>query len=157
VGIRAEARPSRWIEGREGDVPVARDVGEAARREVGRAAERRELLRDTRERLAGGRALGHVALDAEHGDVRGLRSRAEDAERALVRLVGRVARNRELLEPALRNLLCGERTENREDDPADRHEAAVPHDRARKPGQGALSRRLSLEYFWVRVHLNSSV
>ena len=107
--VRAEARPAGRIEGRERRVPVARNVGEASGGEVGRGAKRRELLRDPRQRLAGRRALRHVTLDAHHGDVRGLRSRAEDVKRPLVGLVGREAWNRKLLQPALRNLLRAKR------------------------------------------------
>jgi hypothetical protein len=56
--------------------------------------------------LFGGGALGHVALDVDHDDVGGLRSRAERLQRALIGLVGGEARNRELLQPPLRHLLA---------------------------------------------------
>src|SRR6266498_2328840 len=85
--VGAEARLPRRVEGGEGRVPVAGDVGEAAGREVGRGAELGELLRDLGERVSNRGALRHIAGHAQDGDVRRLLSGAERVQRALVRLI----------------------------------------------------------------------
>ena len=61
--------------------------------------------------------LGPVALDREQPHVRRLGAVAERPERALIRLIGRIARDRELLQPAGGDLLGRERAEDRQHDP----------------------------------------
>jgi hypothetical protein len=62
-------------------------------------------------------ALGRVALRLEYDDVRGPIAATEPIERPLVRLVGRVAGDRDRLEPTLRDLGGREAAENGERQP----------------------------------------
>src|SRR6266516_7846240 len=68
--------------------------------------------------------------DEHHGRCLAVPERVDDA---LVGLVRGVARNRELLEPALRHLLRAERAECNEEDPrADHEQAATMNDAAER-------------------------
>jgi len=71
-----------------------------------------------------------VALRGHDDDERSVFAASEGLQRALVGLVGRVAGDRERLEPALRNLGGRERAEDRESEPRADHEQAVADDLA---------------------------
>ncbi len=83
--------------------------------------ENQELTRDPlftaatgRDRLLDPGLLADVAVrDGEDRDAAGTAARAERLERALVGLVGAVARNRELLEPAVGELAGRHRSGDR--------------------------------------------
>src|SRR5207302_3889525 len=74
------------------------------------------------------RALGGVARGVEDDDIGRPDARPEGLQRALIRLVGRLTRDREALVPALRDLPGGEGAEESEDDPGADHLPAIPGD-----------------------------
>ena len=132
--LRVEALLPRRIERRERRVAVVRDVcGVAVGGEERRHAEVRELRGDLRRSLRDAVVLRDVTLRAEDDHVRRLRARAEGLERALVRLVGGVAGDRELLEPACRDGLRGVRAEHRQADPRGDEVPPPPHDDVGEP------------------------
>jgi len=83
-------------------------------------------------RLLDRAALRRVAARAEDDDVGRPHATAEGFQRSLVRLVGGLARDREALVPALRDLAGGEAAEEREDDPGDDDGAPMTGDGVRE-------------------------
>src|SRR5207248_9554004 len=104
------------------------DVGSTAGCEV--RADARALVDrlSSRDRLPDSLRLRDVAGAVEDCDHRRLLAVPEGMERALVRLVGRVAGDRELRQPALRHLPGGEPAEQREYDPGGDHDPPAAHD-----------------------------
>src|SRR5213078_5405935 len=98
-GRRAEGRRLRRVDLGEGRVAVLRDIGAAAGGEVRRGPRARVHGSGRGDRTLDALHLCHVAVAVEDGDERRLLAGAEDLERLLVRLVRRVARDREALEP----------------------------------------------------------
>ena len=80
-------------------------------------------------------ALRRVALRVEDDDVRRPDADAECLERALARLVGGLARDREALVPALRDLAGGEAAEEREHEPGADDGPAVTSDEVGEAGE----------------------
>jgi hypothetical protein len=71
----------------------------------------------------------------EDDDVRRPHTGAERLQRPLIRLVCRLARDREALVPPFRDLPRGVRAEQREDDPHSDHEPAVSRDPVGETGE----------------------
>src|SRR5207302_6118180 len=102
--VGAEARRTGWVDLRERGSPVVREVCGAARRPVGRDTRAAIHACGCIDRLLDPRCLGDVPARVEDGDERRLLAGAEGVQRPLIRLVGRITRNREALEPSLRHL-----------------------------------------------------
>ena len=140
VHRRAEGRRLRRVDLGEGRVPVLRDVGAVlAGREVRRVARAGVDRRGCRDRLLDPGLLGDVAVGVEDRHERRLLAGAEGLQRPLVRLVRRVARDREALEPALRHLARREGAEQRQHDPRRDHDLAAADDQVREPREPRLS------------------
>ena len=124
----AEVRYSARVDRGERRVPVLRNVGVAARREVG--ADPRLGICRLRfvDRVRDPALLRDVARAVEDGDHRRLCAAAEDVQRPLICLVGRSAGDRELRQPALRDLAGREGAEDRQHDPHADHEPAAADD-----------------------------
>ena len=131
-GSWREVRDAGGIDRRVRRVPVLGDVRQAPGREVRRRA--RAAIRALRcgDRAGDAAFLRHVARAVEDRDQRRLLAGAEDLQRLLVRLVRRIAGNRELRQPALRHLPGREAAEEREHDPEADHAAAAANDQVRE-------------------------
>ena len=117
AALGADVRRAGRVDLHEGRVPVVRDVRGAACREERARPRAGTCLERSCHRRANRFALRRVALGLEHDDVRRAIAGPEPIERPLVRLVGRVAGDRERLEPALRHLGGGEAAEDGERQP----------------------------------------
>src|SRR5581483_184511 len=101
------------------------------------------------------RVLRGVAARVEDDHVRWPDAGAEGLQRPLVRLVRGLPRDREALVPALRDLVGGERAEDREHDPDADDEPASTDDHVREPGQHppedtALAMRCQIIYYLTK-------
>ena len=117
AALGVDVRRAGRVELHEGRVPVVRDVRGAACREERARPRAGTCLERSFHRRGNRFALGRVALGFEHDDVRRAIAGPEPIERPLVRLVGRVAGDRERLEPTLRHLGGGEAAEDGERQP----------------------------------------
>jgi len=127
--LAAESGRARPEDLGERRMAVLRDVGVAAGVEEGAEACTGCCCCGGLDRLFDARCL-RVALRGHDDDERSVFAASEGLQRALVGLVGRVAGDRERLEPALRNLGGRERAEDRESEPRADHEQAVADDLA---------------------------
>ena len=130
----------------EGRVAVLRDVGRCS------PVEKYELTREPGTSPRPARSLPRSRscfvtspFDVEDRDERRLLAGAERLQRPLVRLVRGVARDRELLEPALRDLHRGEGAEEREPDPGYDDELPSTEDEVSETPQHALARVSTLD------------
>ncbi len=149
---RGETGSSGRVDLGERRVPVLGDIGAAAGGpERGDAGARVDLRCGGDRSLDAGR-LRHVAGAVEYGDERRLLARAERLERSLIRLVRRVAGNREALEPTLRDLTGRKRAEQRQQHPDADHGTPATDDQV---GEARESRHelLSSIRFWTAFEL----
>src|SRR5512132_3372654 len=109
-------------------MPVPGDVGPAPGVEVRADSHGRVLALEASERRLEPRGLRDVTGRVENGDVRSLGAVPECLQDSLVRLVRRVAWDRELLEPAVRDSGRRKEAEREETDPGGDDEQAVLHD-----------------------------
>src|SRR5439155_18206478 len=118
---------------RERRVPVLRHVCVATGREVVAEACPRVLSRGLPESRRDPRNLRHVASGCDdHRHERRVLAVSKQLHRPLVRLIRGIARDRERLQPALRDALRRIGAEDREDEPEPDHHLAAPQD---EPGQ----------------------
>ena len=137
-----EARIPRRKDLGERRVPVGREVHRVVGREVVAVTTARVLRRGLRESLRDAGNLRHVAAGrGDDADQRELLAASERVQRPLVRLVRRVARDRELLEPAVRDAHGGVGAEDGEGYPQHDHDLPAPDD---GPGQA-----FHPEYFYT--------
>ena len=142
AALRVELRRSRRVDLHERRVPVLRDVSRrCARREVRARQRAGARLRGAVHRRLDRSALRRVARGVEDDDVRRADTDAERLQRALVRLVGGLARDREALVPALRDLAGGEAAEQGEDDPDGDDGPAMTGDEMSEASEQAFSFR----------------
>ena len=132
--LGVESLLSGRVEGRERRAPVVGDVRLVPVRRVER---RNAEVGELRGNVADGD--GHVVVrrdvvfGAEHDHVRRLGAGAEGLQRALVRLVGRVARDREFLQPAGGDRAGGVRAEHRQAEPGCDEPPPSSHDDVGEP------------------------
>src|SRR6476646_7644146 len=116
---RRERRRTRRVDLFEGRVPVLGDVHEVVRREIRACPGAGHCRSRPLHRGFDRTALRRVTGRAEDDDVRRPDPGPERLQRALVRLVGGLTRDREALVPPLRDLARGEHAEERERDPGE--------------------------------------
>src|SRR5438128_8955477 len=120
-------------------VSIARHERKAAGREVRTRERAGARFCRTLHRRADRAALRRVALRVEDDDVRWAHADAERLQGALVRLIGGLARDREALVPALRDLAGGEATEEGEHDPDGDDGPAITRDEVSEACEQAVS------------------
>src|SRR5258705_566449 len=137
AGGGAEAGRAWPVDLRDRRVLVLRDIRVAAGREV-RARARAWVGCDCCvERLLDPGSFRYVALRRHDGDQRRIEAAAEGLQRALVRLVGGVARDRERFEPF--DLAAGDRADHGQDEPDGDDGPPATKNQACKPGHTVLS------------------